>query len=124
MDNDGRPTEQFSLASIFLLTIAVAVLAAAARTGLVANPGYLQQHEEMVGTCAGAGGVLGFFTGMILGIYRFPTGGRGMLYGMAAGWAAGLAGGAVAAIPDTLLPIAIGSVVLVGFAAVVRYLSR
>jgi len=59
----------------------------------------------------------------VVGALRGPPF-RQMLAGAFAGSVTGAAGGALLVTPYTLLPIAVGSVLLIGFAAVVRYFSR
>jgi hypothetical protein len=109
----------FSLASILLLTAVVAVfLAAICSAWLEPN----SVHKELAGVCVVAGIVVGGCVGLGVGLTQMQRR-IGAPFGLLVGMIAGAAGGALLAVPGKLPAIAIGSLVLVLFGAVVRLYS-
>ena len=111
----------FSLASMLLLTIVVAVFAAG--IGIAStHPERVEQAVFSVGTVVG--GLVGIIVGAV-------TGGRqnrrvyGVLVGVFVGLVAGAACGGLLAVPSghSLSVIIVGSVVMICFGLVVRYFS-
>ena len=109
----------FSLASILLLTAVIAVLLAALATALT-GPGPMDR--ELVAVASVAGLALG---GPIGAWVAFQQTGRirGMLLGLLVGMVAGGVSGALLVLPKGLPALAVGSVVIVLFSAVVRLSS-
>ncbi len=109
----------YSLASIFLLTIVVAVVSAAAGTAVLDRDRF---NPETLAVCAIIGGVVGLPVGAAVGLGRTQRAG-GTLLGIAAGVVAGAVAGGLLSLPGKLPALAVGSVVLVAFAVVVRRFS-
>ena len=109
----------FSLASILLLTVVVAVFAAG--IGIVSkHPQCVHQGVFAVGTAVG--GFVGIVVGVVIGRRQIRPG-RGILVGVLAGWMAGAGCGALLAVPNSLWVIIVGSAVMIFFGLVVRYFS-
>lgn len=119
--SDG--SEQFSLASVFLLTLAVAVLAAAIRTGLDMEGKLFSEIAQELLPPIIVGAILGFWLGFVI---RFTRGHPPVSIAMGglAGALAGAGGGAVLLVPHALWTLLAGSVVMIAFATVIRRLSR
>ncbi len=107
----------FSLASILLLTAVIAIFMAALVT--VSDHRRAGGNQDLAVACAAAGLIVGLLTGAVVG-YNQVRQARGTLLGMSVGMVCGGAAGAFLAVPRSLLPIVIGSVVLVLFGVVVR----
>ena len=123
----------FSLASLLLLTAVVAVfLAAICTIWLQPDRGRPQPdvpagprlNEALAVGCGIGGLIAGAVVGLVIGVNQArPL--RGAFLGTCVGMIAGAASGVLLAVPDKTLPIAVGSLVIVLFAAVVRrYSSR
>jgi hypothetical protein len=109
----------FSIASILLLTIVVAVVASA--LGNAARTGRLPP-EAMAG-CVAFGAPFGLIVGIAIGLAQ-PRRGLGALLGAAAGLAAGTAGTALMFVPGTGVHVLVGSAIMIAFGAAVRWFSR
>ena len=121
----------YSLASLLLLTAVVAVFLAAIcslwrpsgtqRT----NPSAFEAtdlNRDLIGVCVMGGLLVGPLVGLVIGAGQVrPL--RGAVVGIFAGLIAGGVTGALLAAPGKMLPIAVGSLVLVLFGAVVRRFS-
>lgn len=113
-----RRRRQFSVASVLLMTALVAVVLAAVRTAaMLGKPDW-----ELVGAAGAAGFVIGAWIGAALGAAQ-PGPVRGLFLGLVAGMASGTAAGVLVALPGALPVVALGSPVLIVFAAVVKRLS-
>ena len=111
----------FSLASILLLTVVVAVFAAG--IGIIStHPQRVHEGLFVVGTVVG--GFVGVIVGAVIGSRQIRPD-RGILVGSLAGWMAGAGCGAMLAVPisHSLLVIIVGSLVMICFGLVVRYFS-
>jgi hypothetical protein len=121
----------FSLASLLLLTAVVAVFLAAictvwlhsdrdrARPDVYAGPNL---DEALLAISVMGGLMVGSLVGLVIGASRVrPL--RGAFLGTFVGMIAGAASGALLAVPGKMLPLGVGSLVIVLFGAVVRYYS-
>jgi hypothetical protein len=120
LKDTSMPRRGFSLASILLLTAVIAVLLAALRSAGVASVAHDLEWLAPVVVW------FGLATGGLLGVGVGAAQQRRLL-GIPIGLVCGLIGGAVAGrllvLPGTLAVLVIGSVLIVVFAAVVRFLS-
>ena len=78
--------------------------------------------EELLAVCVAGGILVGSFVGLLVGANQVrPV--LGAFLGTFVGMTVGAAAGALLAVPEKTLPIAVGSLVLVLFGAVVRRYS-
>lgn len=122
----------FSLASLLLLTAVVAVfLAAICSIWLPSSEGQADPYgleppdmdNEVVGVGVTAGLMVGSLVGLAIGANQVrPL--PGVFLGTFVGAIAGAASGALLVLPQKTLPIGVGSLVILMFAAVVRRYSR
>lgn len=113
---DSHHYRGFSVASILLLTAAVAIFLAALRTVAVepsAIPG------DQLGLRAISGILIGTFVGLGMGLTR-PRRRWGIPLGLLTGWFVGGAAGSLFADPRNLPLAVIGSLVLIVLGVVVR----
>ncbi len=111
---------RYSLASILLLTAVVAIYAGALRAGIVAAEA---SRRPAVGIGAACGLIAGFILGIFLG-QGADNRARGTAMGALVGSLSGMAAGAMVPLPESLVVIIPGALVLLGFALLVRRLSR
>ena len=123
----------FSLASLLLLTAVVAVfLAAICTVWLPSSPAQEEDavpvlepwpvQEGLIVLSVIGGLLVGSFVGLVIGAGQLrPL--PGVCLGTFVGMLAGTATGVLLAVPDKTLPIAIGSLVIVLFGAMVRRFS-
>jgi hypothetical protein len=109
----------FSLASILLLTVVVSIYAGGLRTAVTDPRGV---EEELLGMLGVVGLVIGGIVGVTIG-GRYGPENRGPAIGLLAGFAFGAPSMILAAVPRSLPVIAVGSLLLIGFAALVRVFS-
>lgn len=109
----------FSLASILLLTAVVAVLLAATVTAVADHQGV---GREVLAVIAVIGAMAGALIGVVIGLTQVARI-RGALLGLLVGIITGAAAGISLTTPSNLVTLAIGSLVLVLFGVVVRFLS-
>jgi hypothetical protein len=110
----------FSLAMLLLLTAVVAVIVAGYAAALKHLPAARPGFRELG---IGIGTVVGLVLGAAMGA-RHPRRFRGLLLGTATGLAVGIAGGVFMVAPGALPSLALGALLLVAFALVVRAASR
>jgi hypothetical protein len=138
MENpDNTPLHGFSIATLMLLTVVVAVGAAAARTLVIASNVTAAEVGASVArapslavvtrTEAGLRGAAGAMIGLLVGIYlglrrRRPM--VGVPLGVVVGGLVGAFAGVVFTEPKNLLVAAIGSALLILLGIIVRGLSR
>jgi hypothetical protein len=121
----------FSLASLLLLTAVVAVFLAAICTLRLHQDAEASQPQgyagpnpyEALAVVAGMGGMLvGLFVGLVIGAGQLrPL--WGICLGVFVGMITGTASGVLLAAPGKMLPILVGSLLIVLFGAVVRRYS-
>ncbi len=125
----------FSLASLLLLTAVAAVLLAAVSTLWIRSADepaeldrYYDSYEEpkldrgLTFVCVAGGILVGAVVGLVVGAGRVrPL--RGVLVGTPVGMVAGAITGLLLAVPDKMLPIGVGSLVIVVFSLIVRRYS-
>lgn len=109
----------FSLASILLLTVLVAVFFAAVATGMMGRD---RPNKDLLAGCAVGGSVLGSVVGTAIGLNRDRRI-RGLVLGLLAGAISGAMAGVLLAIPQSLPATIVGALVLLVFSGVVRYFS-
>ena len=109
----------FSLASIFLLTVVVAIYAGSLKTVTTGGRGV---DAGLLGLLGLAGLTTGAIVGTTIG-GRYGPRNRGPAIGLLAGLAFGAPSMILAALPQSLPVIGVGSVLLIGFAVVVRAFS-
>ena len=121
----------FSLASLLLLTAVVAVFLAAICTAWLPRDGgqqgsYAEQREKLdaglVVACVIGGVIVGTVVGFVVGL-RQARRLHGLAVGTFTGLITGAAGGLLLAVPGKILPIAVGSLVIVLYAVIVRRYS-
>lgn len=111
----------YSLASLLLLTAVVAVFLAATCTAWLDPPP--DMDPDLIAGCGVGGLVVGLCVGLGIGANQLrPLPGAGL--GMLAGMLAGVASGVLLAAPNKMLPVAVGSLVIVLFGLAVRYGSK
>ena len=109
----------FSLASLVLFTVVVAVAMASLRMAIVHGD---RLDDEAMVAIGILGVVLGAAVGLVVGLKQ-PRPVLGTVVGLFGGAAAGPLTLVLVATPECLLVIAVGSVILIGFAVVVRRFS-
>jgi len=110
------PRSSFSLASIFVLTAVVAILLAPVRA-IVLEPKRLEDWR--VTACVVLGGLTGMLIGGVVGANQTRWR-SGVLLGILIGYLSGVCGAVLMASPWSLPAVAVGSVVLILLAVVVR----
>jgi hypothetical protein len=121
----------FSLASLLLLTAVVAVFLAAICSAWLRPDADQEQadvfaeanpDEPLLAVGVVGGMAVGWLVGLVIGACQVrPL--PGAILGMLVGMIAGAASGALLAVPGNVLPIAVGSLVIVLFGVVVRCCS-
>ena len=109
----------FSLASLVLFTVVVAIAMASLRMAIVHGDRLDEEAMVMIGIF---GTALGAVVGLTVGLKQ-PRPVLGVVVGLVGGAAAGPLALVLVANPECILVIAVGSVILIGFAAAVRRFS-
>ncbi len=109
----------FSLASILLLTVVVAIYAGSLQTATTSRRGV---DEGMIALLGVAGVAIGVMVGATVG-GRYGPRNRGSAIGLCAGLAFGPPSMILTAVPQSLPVIGVGAILLIGFAALVRTFS-
>ncbi len=110
---------RFSMASVLLVTAFVAIILAGLRTAATLGGA----SEEWIAVAGVSGLVVGAIVGVALGVAQ-PHRLRHVLLGGFLGAISGAAGGAMVAMPRCLPVVVLGAPLLVGFAALVKRLSK
>jgi hypothetical protein len=142
MPNDNAPLHGFSIATLLLLTVVVAIGAAAMRTLVITSDLADEQLQKGLQSVSPARavqlavqarnegvlrGIAGGIIGLLVGIYLGATRRRpilGVLLGIVVGGFTGAFAGAVFTEPKNLLVAVVGSALLILLGVVVRGLSR